>query len=209
MHLSETHAGVRAALEGRLRLAPIKIRDPSLRYHFRVGGGPLPVPLFPHDGLSITASWRDKPQLFWDKRPVNRRSASDTASAFVTAWFLRNGPLERDRPFPDALQTLFGKGGHFLRSVEILCPDAAAAKEYAKQLVDGHDVELWQGDRQKAVQRYSLPNRCSTSPACARARAMSSSVNAALMLVQVSLNLAFASAKFRHIPMSRASCGLP
>src|SRR5450756_1993874 len=79
----------------------------------------------------------------------------------------------------------------------------------AKQLVDGHDVELWQGDRQKAVQRYSLPNRCSTSPACARARAMSSSVNAALMLVQVSLNLAFASAKFLHIPMSRASCGLP
>jgi hypothetical protein len=25
--------------------------------------------------------------------------------------------------------------------------DDVAAKEYAEQLVDGHDVELWQGDR--------------------------------------------------------------
>jgi hypothetical protein len=45
---------------------------------------------------------------------------------------------------------IIGTDGHFLRAVEILCPDDAAAKEYAKQLVDGHDIELWQRDRKIA-----------------------------------------------------------
>jgi hypothetical protein len=38
-----------------------------------------------------------------------------------------------------------------MRSVEILCPDDKTAKEYAKNLVDGHDVELWQGERKIAT----------------------------------------------------------
>jgi hypothetical protein len=37
--------------------------------------------------------------------------------------------------------------GQFIKAIELLCPDDDTAKEYAKQLVDGHDVELWQGDR--------------------------------------------------------------
>ena len=37
--------------------------------------------------------------------------------------------------------------GHFVRAVELICPDDEAAKENAKQLADGHDVELWQGER--------------------------------------------------------------
>jgi len=40
--------------------------------------------------------------------------------------------------------------GHIDRSVEFLCPDDEAAKTYARQFVDGHDVELWQGDRKIA-----------------------------------------------------------
>jgi hypothetical protein len=40
-----------------------------------------------------------------------------------------------------------GTDGRFLRAVELVCPDDDVAKEYARQLVDGHDVELWQGDR--------------------------------------------------------------
>jgi hypothetical protein len=28
-----------------------------------------------------------------------------------------------------------------------ICPDDETAKEHARQLIDGHDVELWQGDR--------------------------------------------------------------
>jgi hypothetical protein len=42
---------------------------------------------------------------------------------------------------------LIGIDGHFLRAVELVCPDDEIAKEYAKRLVDGHDVELWQGER--------------------------------------------------------------
>jgi hypothetical protein len=37
--------------------------------------------------------------------------------------------------------------GKISRAVELLCPDDDTAKEYAKQLVDGHHVELWQGER--------------------------------------------------------------
>ena len=42
---------------------------------------------------------------------------------------------------------IVGNDGHFLRAVDILCEDDATAKEHAKRLVDGHDVELWQLDR--------------------------------------------------------------
>ena len=43
---------------------------------------------------------------------------------------------------------IIGIDGHFIKAIELVCPDDDTAKEYAKQLVDGHDVELWQGDRQ-------------------------------------------------------------
>jgi hypothetical protein len=37
--------------------------------------------------------------------------------------------------------------GRFMRAIELVCPDDEKAIEYARQLMDGHDVELWQGDR--------------------------------------------------------------
>ena len=37
--------------------------------------------------------------------------------------------------------------GRIMMPVELDCADDDAAKEVAKQLVDGHDVELWQGAR--------------------------------------------------------------
>jgi len=33
---------------------------------------------------------------------------------------------------------------HITRAVDIFCENDQAAKERAKQLVNGHDVELWQ-----------------------------------------------------------------
>jgi hypothetical protein len=42
---------------------------------------------------------------------------------------------------------IIGIDGHFLRAVQLVCPDDETAKEYAKRLVDGYDVELWQGGR--------------------------------------------------------------
>ena len=47
---------------------------------------------------------------------------------------------------------IIGTDGQFLRAVELICPDDDKAREYAKQLVDGHDVELWQHDR--LVERF-------------------------------------------------------
>jgi hypothetical protein len=45
---------------------------------------------------------------------------------------------------------IVGEEGRIVRAVELLCPDDESAKEYAKNLVDGHDVELWQGKRKIA-----------------------------------------------------------
>jgi hypothetical protein len=42
---------------------------------------------------------------------------------------------------------IIGADGHFLRAVQLVCPDDDTARKYAKQLVDGYDVELWDGAR--------------------------------------------------------------
>lgn len=46
---------------------------------------------------------------------------------------------------------IIGSDGHFHKSVPLDCPDDEEAKQQAEQLVDGHDVELWQRDRKIAV----------------------------------------------------------
>ena len=51
---------------------------------------------------------------------------------------------------PDYRAYIVGTDGRFVRAVELLCPDDDTAKEYAQNLVDGHDVELWQGKHQLA-----------------------------------------------------------
>ena len=42
---------------------------------------------------------------------------------------------------------ILDRDGHIVRSVEFHCENEDAAKERARQLVDGHDVELWQRER--------------------------------------------------------------
>ena len=42
---------------------------------------------------------------------------------------------------------IMGPDGHVQSRVDIRCDDEAEAIRLAKQLVDGHDVELWQLDR--------------------------------------------------------------
>jgi len=51
---------------------------------------------------------------------------------------------------PDYRAYLVDADGHFYKSVVLDVPDEAAAIEAAEQLVDGHDVELWQRDRKVA-----------------------------------------------------------
>ena len=45
---------------------------------------------------------------------------------------------------------IIGPDGHVLRRIDLFCTDDDAAIRQAKQLVDGHDVELWQLDRRIA-----------------------------------------------------------
>jgi hypothetical protein len=46
---------------------------------------------------------------------------------------------------------VIGPDGRIERRIDLLCENEEAAKERARQLVDGHAVELWQFDRQIAV----------------------------------------------------------
>jgi hypothetical protein len=39
---------------------------------------------------------------------------------------------------------------HVKDRIELDCADDSAAIEYAKQYIDGHDIELWQRDRRIA-----------------------------------------------------------
>jgi hypothetical protein len=50
---------------------------------------------------------------------------------------------------------IMGPDGHVQRRVDLRCKDENTAKERAKQLVDGHDVELWQLDRQIAKFKHT------------------------------------------------------
>jgi len=45
---------------------------------------------------------------------------------------------------------ILGRDGHIQSRVDIICANDEAAKKQAKQLVDGHDVELWQLDHRIA-----------------------------------------------------------
>jgi hypothetical protein len=42
---------------------------------------------------------------------------------------------------------IISRDGHFQNTLDLDCADDDAAKESAKQFVEGHDVELWQHDR--------------------------------------------------------------
>jgi hypothetical protein len=42
---------------------------------------------------------------------------------------------------------IIGSDGRFYRSVPLDCVNDAEAIEQAKQLLDGHDIEVWQLDR--------------------------------------------------------------
>jgi hypothetical protein len=46
---------------------------------------------------------------------------------------------------------IMGDDGHISKAVDLVLKDDAEALEAAKQLVDGHDVELWERERRIAL----------------------------------------------------------
>jgi len=63
--------------------------------------------------------------------------------------------LQGEPRMADYRAYIIGIDGHFLRAIELVCPDDEIAKEYAKQLVNGHDVELWQGERKVTAFKHT------------------------------------------------------
>jgi hypothetical protein len=63
---------------------------------------------------------------------------------------------------PEYRAYIVGQDGHFYSSKSLDCPDDVGASEAAKQLVDGHDVELWQRDRM--VAKSSTGPKTTSSP---------------------------------------------
>ena len=53
----------------------------------------------------------------------------------------------RGSTMPEYRAYLIGPDGAFFKAIPQICPDDETAKAQAKQLVDGHDIELWQLDR--------------------------------------------------------------
>ena len=49
---------------------------------------------------------------------------------------------------------IFGPDGHISNRIDFFCDDDRAARKCAKQLVNGHDIELWQGARKLARFRH-------------------------------------------------------
>jgi hypothetical protein len=48
---------------------------------------------------------------------------------------------------------VIGQDGHIVRRIDLdKCSDETDAREVAKRLVDGHDVELWELDRR--IERF-------------------------------------------------------
>ena len=45
---------------------------------------------------------------------------------------------------------IVGPDGHIVTRIDLTCADEHEAKECAVRLVDGQNVELWQGDRRIA-----------------------------------------------------------
>lgn len=46
------------------------------------------------------------------------------------------------------------RDGHITHRIDLICEGEEAAKGRAKQLVDGQDVELWQGNQRIALFRH-------------------------------------------------------
>jgi hypothetical protein len=62
---------------------------------------------------------------------------------------------------PEYRVYVVGHDCHFQSSVPLECADDDAAMEQARQLVDGHDVELWQ--RARKIATFEHKPKCSSN----------------------------------------------
>ena len=49
---------------------------------------------------------------------------------------------------------IIGTDGQLRRIIGLLCPDDESAKDYAREVLHDHDIELWQADRR--IERFKV-----------------------------------------------------
>jgi len=89
------------------------------------------------------------------EQPLRKARQAETGS-HMSEWLTSLEYSSRsDSPqMQDYRAFLIGRDGHVLDRHEFWCVDDDAAKEQAKRLVDGHDVELWHRDHRIAVFKH-------------------------------------------------------
>ena len=63
------------------------------------------------------------------------------AWGFLKCWWEQGAGMAEYRAFT------VGRDGHFVGSEALICADDSEAIEKAKRFLDGHDIELWSGER--------------------------------------------------------------
>ena len=97
----------------------------------------------------------DQPAGSTARELLLRRARQAETAAHMSDW-LRSPGLQPPRVMIVARMDGFyayivDPNGHVLRRVDLAIESEEVARERAKQLVDGHDVELWQLDRKIAT----------------------------------------------------------
>lgn len=68
----------------------------------------------------------------------------------------RHGPERKVQEHQEYRAYLVDQNGHVTGRIDLVCQDEDTARQRAKQLVDGHAVELWQGDHK--IDRFDPPS---------------------------------------------------
>jgi hypothetical protein len=79
--------------------------------------------------------------------------SKDCIETAMRGWPRRRSQIRRSEgnPVMAHYQAHFiGRDGHFMKTVDLICDDDDGARKCALQMVDGHDVELWEHDRRIA-----------------------------------------------------------
>jgi hypothetical protein len=86
--------------------------------------------------------------------PVDHHIRSITApplASFGDREFLHSRRIKGSSNMPQYRAYIIGSDGEFQNSVPLECPDDAVARKKARQLINGHHVELWQSTRKIAT----------------------------------------------------------
>jgi hypothetical protein len=80
-----------------------------------------------------------------------RKITAPPLASFGDGEFLHSRRIKGSSSMPQYRAYIIGSDGEFQNSVPLECPDDAVARKKARQLINGHHVELWQSTRKIAM----------------------------------------------------------